>query len=52
MYTLPRTESRGDGVACFVKEGIEVLDKQASFFPSRWKGGVGEGGVCVPCGER
>ncbi|CAM9860522.1 unnamed protein product, partial [Ectocarpus sp. 8 AP-2014] len=28
MFTLPRTESRGDGVACFVKEGIEVLDKQ------------------------
>ena len=30
MYTLPRTESRGDGVACFVKQGIEVLDRQAS----------------------
>lgn len=28
MFTLPRTESRGDGVACFVKEGIEVLDRQ------------------------
>lgn len=30
MFTLPRTEQRGDGVACFVKEGIEVLDRQAS----------------------
>lgn len=29
MYTLPRTEARGDGVACFVKRGIEVLDRQA-----------------------
>ncbi|CAN0180600.1 unnamed protein product, partial [Ectocarpus fasciculatus] len=28
MFTLPRTESRGDGVACFIKEGIEVLDRQ------------------------
>ncbi|CAM9474799.1 unnamed protein product, partial [Ectocarpus sp. 13 AM-2016] len=28
MFTLPRTESRGDGLACFVKEGIEVLDRQ------------------------
>lgn len=28
MYTLPRTEARGDGVACFVKEGIEVLDRE------------------------
>ena len=28
MFTLPRTEARGDGVACFVKDGIHVLDKQ------------------------
>eukprot|EP00903_Cladosiphon_okamuranus_P017828 g16407.t1 len=28
MFTLPRTEARGDGVACFVKEDIDVLDKQ------------------------
>lgn len=32
MYTLPRTEARGDGLACFVKEGIDVLDRQASEF--------------------
>lgn len=32
MYALPRTEARGDGVACFVKEGIDVLDRQASIY--------------------
>lgn len=30
MYVLPRTGSRGDGLGCFVKEGIAVLDRQAS----------------------
>ncbi|CAN0443454.1 unnamed protein product, partial [Hapterophycus canaliculatus] len=28
MFTLARTEARGDGVACFVKNGVQVLDRQ------------------------
>lgn len=28
MFTLARTEARGDGVACFVKDGVQVLDRQ------------------------
>lgn len=32
MYTLPRTGSKGDGLACFVKDGIDVLDRQVNVF--------------------
>ncbi|CAM9970436.1 unnamed protein product [Discosporangium mesarthrocarpum] len=28
MHALARTEARGDGVGCFVREGVDVVDRQ------------------------
>lgn len=49
MFTLPRTGSRGDGLACFVKDGIEVLDRQVS--PGCISTMVHQGGCCTCVGE-